>query len=452
MDIIVAGCGKVGTRLVEDLAIEGHNVTIIDKDRKVVERMLEAYDIQGVIGSGSDIDVLLEARIDHCDMFIALTPMDEANIIAAVTAKRLGAAYTVARVRKPEYFHHWDFMRDSLGVSMMINPEREAAKSIDNVLSFPSAIEIEEFSSHRADMIQVKIPKGSPLIGAKLKDLTLPVTLCSVLREGEAFIPKGDYEIQEGDSLYITGPKKDLENFCKKADIYKNAINSILIIGAGRITYYLLKLLPKRYDIKVIEISKDVCESISAEFAHVVVVNADGTDPDILKEEGLHRYDVCVMLTGVDEENILLSLYANQKKVGKIITKVNRQPLLNVVSGQGLQTIITPKVLAANLITQIIRAKSNTKGSNIKTFHRIAEDKVEVMEFVVSENSKLIHVPLKDLDIKEKVIFAYIVRGTQVIFPKGNDEIRPHDRVIIATTIPFIEDLDEVLNMEVNNE
>lgn len=193
MDIIVAGCGKVGTRLVEDLSLEGHNITIIDKDRKVVERILEAYDIQGVIGSGSDIDVLQEARVAHCDMFIALTPMDEANLIAAVTAKRLGAAYTVARVRNPEYFQHWDFMRDSLGVSMMINPEREAAKSIDNVLSFPSAIEIEEFSSHQADMIQVKIPKASAMIGKKLKDLTLPVTICSVLRDDGAFIPKGDY-------------------------------------------------------------------------------------------------------------------------------------------------------------------------------------------------------------------------------------------------------------------
>lgn len=446
MDIVVVGGGKVGARLAQDLRTEGHNITIIEKNAKIVEKILEVCDIQGLVGSGTDLDIQRTAGVPTCQMFIAVTPLDEINLTAAMMAKQLGAEYTVARVRNPEYFRNWDFMRDAMGVNTMINPEFEAAKSIDNVLNFPSAIEMEEFSSHQAEMIQIKIADESPIVGKELKDLSVGATICSVLRDEKAFIPKGNFKIKAGDALYITGEKENLTNFCKEVGIYKDRVHSLLIIGGGKLSYYLLKLLPKRMDLKVIEIDEAVCERISAEFPHVIVVHGDGTNTQVLDEENISAYDACAMLTGVDEENILLSLYAKQKKVGKIITKVNRQPLLNVVSGQGLQTIITPKVLAVNLLTQIVRSQSNAEGSNIRTFHRIAEEKVEVLEFLVSEDSKIIHIPLKDLDIKDDVIFAYILRGKKLIFPKGNDTIEPGDRVVIATTILFFDDLEDVLN------
>lgn len=445
MKIIIIGGGKVGLRLAQDLVLEGHDVVVIDQEEKVISGMLESIDVRGVIGSGVDLDILKEAGVQTADMCIAVTAKDELNLMAAMMAKRLGTGYTVARVRSPEYFRHWDFMRDSLGVSMMMNPEHEAAKLIAGVLSFPSAIEFEEFSSHQSDMIQVVVPADSPFSGRRLMDLAPKVTVVGIVRGEDAFIPNGTTTIEEGDALYITGSRERLTHFCKDMGSFKKIIRSVLIVGGGRLTNYLVRTLPKRMDIKIIEVDEAVAEHLAAEFPHAIVVHADGTDPDVLIGEGIERYDAVVALTGVDEENILLSLFAKAHAVGKIITKVNREQLLKVVTGYGLQTVVTPKVLVVNLMTQIVRAKVNAEGSEVRTFHRIADGKIEVLEFVAAKNTKILGTPLYALNIKRGVILAYMVRATEVIFPNGMTTIEAGDRVIIATTIPFFDDLDDIL-------
>lgn len=445
MNIIIIGGGKVGSRLAQDLDIEGHDVVVIDQEEKVISGMLESVDVRGVVGSGVDLDILKDAGAESADMCIAVTAKDELNLMAVMMAKRLGTGYTVARVRSPEYFKHWDFMRDSLGVSMMMNPEFEAAKLIAGVLSFPPAIEFEEFSSHQSDMIQVVVPESSPFSGRKLIDIAPKVTVVGILRGEEAFIPWGGDIIQEGDRLYITGSREHLTHFCKEMGSFKKFIRSVLIVGGGRLTNFLVRMLPKRMDTKIIETNRDVAERLSAEFPHVIVVHADGTNPDVLIGEGIERYDAVVALTGVDEENILLSLFARAQAVGKIVTKVNREKLLKVVTGHELQTVVTPKVLVVNLMTQIVRAKVNAEGSEVRTFHRIADGKIEVLEFVAAKNTKILAKPLYALKIKKGVIFAYMVRGTEVIFPNGMTTIEAGDRVIIATTTPFFDDLDDVL-------
>ena len=227
---------------------------------------------------------------------------------------------------------------------------------------------------------------------------------------------------------------------------YKKIIRSVLIVGGGRLTNYLMRMLPKRMDIKIIEVDEAVAKNLAAEFPRAIVVHADGTNPDVLIGEGLERYDAVVALTGVDEENILLSLFAKAHEVGKIVTKVNREQLLKVVTaGPALETVVTPKVLVVNLMTQIVRAKANAEGSEVRTFHRIADGKIEVLEFVAAKNTKILGTPLYALDIKNGVILAYMVRGTEVIFPNGMTTIEAGDRVIIATTIPFFDDLDDIL-------
>ena len=446
MKIIIIGGGKVGLRLAQDLDIEGQDVVVIDQEEKVIAGMLEVIDVRGVVGSGVDLDILKEAGAETADMCIAVTAEDELNLMAAMMAKRLGTGYTVARVRSPEYFRHWDFMRDSLGVSMMMNPELEAAKLIAGVLSFPSAIEFEEFSSHQSDMIQVVVPEHSPFSGRRLMDLAPKVTVVGIVRGEDAFIPRGSDVIEEGDALYITGSREHLTHFCKEMGSFKKIIRSVLIVGGGRLTNYLMRMLPKRMDIKIIEVDEAAAKHLAAEFPHAIVVHADGTNPDVLIGEGIERYDAVVALTGVDEENILLSLFAKAHNVGKIVTKVNREQLLKVVTaGPALETVVTPKVLVVNLMTQIVRAKANAEGSEVRTFHRIADGKIEVLEFVAAKNTKILGTPLYALDIKNGVILAYMVRGTEVIFPNGMTTIEAGDRVIIATTIPFFDDLDDIL-------
>ena len=445
MKIVIIGGGKVGDVLCKDLAGENHDVVIIDTDAKVVESLIGLSDIAGLVGNGANPELLREAGVSDCDAFIAVTESDEINIIASIVAHKLGAREVLARVRNPEYSSQLTFVQENLGVSMMINPEMEAAQTIKHSIQFPSAISIESFADGRVQMVEVRISTGSQLDGMRLtcfREMFGRVLVCIVQRGDDIYIPDGSFVLREGDLLHVTGPKKDLPEICKVAGCFTRKIRSVMIIGGSSIVRYLLRVLERKgMEICVIERDKTVAKSLAGEFSGVKIIVGDGTDQSLLEEQHIESYDCLIAMTGIDEENLITSLYAAKIKVPKIVTKVNRTQLLRVLGDTRLQTIVTPKRLVADKIIRFIRAMSATKDSKLEAMYRIADSRAEVLQFEVLRNSAVVAVPLKKLQLKANILIAYIVRGNELIYPGGDDMIFPGDHVIAVT---FEHDFDEV--------
>ncbi|MBQ3038628.1 MAG: Trk system potassium transporter TrkA, partial [Clostridia bacterium] len=401
------------------------------------------------VGSGLERQTLLDVGVDRADFFIANTSRDEMNILCCVLARKLGAKRTIARVRDPEYFKEMENMRADLGLDFAFNPELNTAVEISQVLKFPSAKNVENFAGGRARMVEFDILEGNPIIGKSLKDISKEygnkLLFGMVCRGDKIFTPHGDFVLEQGDVVYIIASELELISFCKKIKIFKPRAKSVFIIGGGKIAYYLAKeLLSSGVAVKIVENIKERAEELSELLPSATVLLGDGTDQELLDEESLKDADACVTLTGMDEENVIISLYAKQCGVDKIITKVDRPSVLNMVKMLGLDTVVSPRIVIANDIVRFVRANQVVGGDGINTLYRIHEQ-AEAIEFTVGENFTAKDTSLKNLSIKENVLIGGIVRGNEFILPSGDSKIKVNDRVIIVTTEKQLTELSEIL-------
>lgn len=449
MNLVIIGAGKVGETLIENFVKESHDITVVDVNPATVQYVVNRYDVMGVVGSAVERQILLDAGVDKADFFIANTSRDEMNILCCVLARKLGAKRTIARVRDPEYFKEMENMREFLGLDFAFNPELNTAVEISQVLKFPSAKNVENFAGGRARMAEFDILEGNPVIGKTLKEISKEFgnnVLFGIVSRGEkVYIPHGDFVVEQGDVVYIIAPETELIAFCKKIKIFKPRAKSVFIIGGGKIAYYLSKeLLSSGVSVKIVENDKERAEELSELLPSATILLGDGTDHELLEEESIKHSDACITLTGMDEENVIISLYAKQCGVEKSVTKVDRSSVLNMVKMLGLDTVVSPRMVIANDIIRFVRANQNVGGGGINTLYKIHEQ-AEAIEFTVSENFSAKDIPLKNIAIKENVLIGGIVRGDEFILPSGDSKIKVGDRVIIVTEQKQIAELSEIL-------
>ena len=448
MRIVIVGAGKVGSALCCDLSREGHDITLIEQKEDRLQDMMEMYEILGVQGNGAFYDVQMEAGVDRCGMFIAVTPQDEVNIISCVIAKKLGAAHCIARVRTPEHAAHMNFVRDSLGITRMINPDLEAAQEIYRMLRYPSALSVEPFAGNRINLVELAVTEDSALHNISLIELRKEfrdLLVCIVVRGDQTLIPSGATKLMADDRVFITGKPQDLGALYRKMGTSER-IRSVMIIGGGRICRYLLEMLKGwKLDVKVIEHDEAAAEEMAVAFPDVNVIHGDGTDQALLDIENIQGFDCVVTLTGIDEENIILSMFANSRKVPRHITKINRTNLLNMLRGLGLQSIITPADIVTTNIVRIVRAITNSEGSKVEALFRVQGSTAEVLQFRVNEHSRLVGKPIHSLDIKPGTLIAAIITGNKLTVPTGNDSIAAGAHVLVVTPGGEFDDLDDIL-------
>ena len=452
MDIIIVGCGKVGSALAEVLSDE-HSVTIIDKKESLVEAATNDFDVMGIVGNCLQTEVLEEANVSKANILIAVTTSDEVNILSCLIAKRMGARHCIARVRSPEFDKQLVFMREELGISMMVNPDYNAANEIAKVLRYPEAINIESFAKGRVDLAEIRITSGSILDGVALSQLSrrlrLDVLICAVQRGDELTIPNGNFVLRAGDKIHMTASHSNMVKFFKSisAAYREKRVKSAVLIGGGRVAYHLAQqLIEMGVKVKIIEIDHERCLELSDRLNKVDISCADGTDHDILEEERVYDADAVVTLTGIDEENILLSLLAKNNGVDKVVTKVNRMSLMQLSDTLDLDSIISPKTITVNQILQYVRAKQNSLGNNVTTLYRLVNDRLEAIEFVVRDKKDYVDVPLKKLKLRSGILIASIARGNELIIPKGDDCLQVNDSVVVITTTKGMHDLSNIFD------
>lgn len=449
MKIVIVGGGKVGEALCRDLSSEGNDIVLIEQNQKTLEKIMEISDITGIVGNGANVSIQEEAGIDTAKIFLAVTESDELNIIACIIARRLGAKHTIARVRNPEYSQNVEFVKDNLGISLMINPEQESAYDIMNTLKYPCAFNLENFLSKKVNMVELMVEENSPLENLRLKDYNLTkekILICAVQREGEVTIPMGDFVLKRGDRFFVTGTHKALKEFISKCNYKNGLIKSVLIVGGSRIAFYLTKLLlEKKLDVKLFENDNEIAELFAETYPEITVINGDGTDQELLLEEGIGNYDAVVSLTGIDEENIIISMFSISQKVPKNITKINRNIMKPIVDKLELDTIITPKKIIADKIIRFVRSQINSSGSKLENFHRILDNEVEVIHFSITKNSRALDIPLIDLQTIPNLLIACIKRNGELIYPGGNDVIKKGDEVLVVTKTKYLDEFDDII-------
>ena len=450
MDIIIVGCGKVGSTLAAKLNAEGNNVTIIDQDGDKVKALANKLDIMGVIGNGASRSVQKDAGVDKTDLLIAVTGNDELNLLSCLVAKKSSNCRTIARLKNPEYNMDAPYFKNELGLAMVINPELAAAKEIARVLNFPSAIKIETFAKGRVELLKFKLPKDSQLVGMSVKDVAIKlrssVTFCTIERDDEVYIANGNFVFEEKDIISIIASPQKAKAFFKKIDYQIQPIKDALIVGGGPISYYLCNLLEgSGISCTLVEKNAARCNELATEFEKVTIINADPSDEDVLREEGIAHTDAFVALTGLDEENILLSLFAKKSGSRKIITKINRIDFDDIVSHLDLDTMVYPKNITADTIVSYVRAMNNRRGSNIETVYNLIKGRVEAVEFTVGEGSPIVGKPLMELSLKPGVLIATIQRGRTQIAPRGQDVIEPGDSVVVVTKDMALTNIKDIL-------
>lgn len=450
MKIIIVGDGKVGMTLTEYLAREGYDVMVIDNNPKIIQNVVNTYDVMGISGNGANYDTLIEAGAARADLLIAATSSDEVNVLSCLMAKKIGTKHTIARVRNPEYARQLVFIREELGLSMVVNPEFEAAREIARILRFPSAIKLDCFSKGRVDLAEIRLPEGGHLAGQRLADLYKvckeKILVCAVQRGDEVIIPNGDFALAAGDRIHITGSHGALASFFKAIGMFKQKSKHIIIIGGGKIAFYLAQQMADvGVDMKIIEQDETRCLELSEKLPRATIINGDGTDRSTLLEEGLESSDACVVLTGIDEENIIVSLYAQSLGVNKVVTKIDRISFADMVESVGIDTFITPKFIVANRIVRYVRSMQNSGGSTVKTLYKIVNNKAEALEFAVTQNCHYLNTPFKKLKMKKGMLIASIMRHGRVIIPGGDDHLEAGDSVIIITaTGGYVKHLEDI--------
>lgn len=449
MNIIVVGAGKVGASIIENFINEKHDVLVIDNNPSVVESLVNKYDVQGIVGSGIERDTLIESGVERADFFIACTSRDEMNVLCSVLAKKLGAKHTVARVRTPEYFNEIQTLRKDLGLDMIFNPEYDTSTEIANLLKFPSSKSVDTFSSGKAVMVEFEVEKDSVMADKTIVGIAKEghgkVLIALVNRGGKRYIPKGDFVIKEEDRVFVISTEDEITSFCKSLKIFKRQAKNVIVIGGGMTAFYLAKgLASSKTKLKIIENDLDKCKNLVDVLDGVSVVYGNGTDEEVLLEEGLNNSDACIAITGNDEENVIVSLYAKQIGVPKVITKVVSPTITNMLSTLDLDSVISPKSVVANRIIKFVRSHQVLEGSGMNEFYKL--DGAEAIEFLVGENFNGLDTPIKNLKIKRNVLIGGIIRDDEYILPTGDDVIKVGDKLLIVTTITGVTSLSDILS------
>lgn len=449
MKIVIIGLGTIGRTILKNLSKEGHTLTIIDEEKVKIENLIEKYDVFGVVGNGASMEIQAEAGVQDAELVIALTRSDELNILACLVAKRVGAKNTIARVRNPAYRKQIAEMKDDLGISMVVNPELETADEIFNLVNLPSVAQIDHFAGGKVSLVEVVAEKGCALIGETLislgKKLNTKVLICAVQRGDEVIIPSGHFQIREGDKIHFTANAKTLGDFLREVNLVKSPFKNIMIVGGGRIGYYLAdSLSKKKYNVKLIEQDLADAEMLAEQLPRVTVIHGNGTHQDLLTEEGIEAMDAFVALTNIDEENIIVSMFANKKKVKKTITQIKGEDLYGMLDELGIDNNVSPKQIVADRIISYIRALANTVGSNVLTLYRLVNEQVEALEFSAKKQADIYNKPLRQLEMKKDCLIACIIRQNEVIIPNGDSEIRLGDNVVVVTTHKNLYDLSDV--------
>ena len=450
MQIIVVGCGNVGSTLTEQLSSEGHNITVIDVDNRKLQNLVNSNDVMGVIGNGVSFAVQKEAGVEHAHLLIAVTGSDEVNLLCCLIARKTGGCHTIARVRNPIYSMEIGYIKEELGLSMIVNPEFAAAQEMARLLKFPSAITIDTFIKGRVEVVKYRVGADSILCDQSLQQinsrLKADVLICTVERDENVYIPSGNFIIRERDEISIVGTTQKTLAFFKKLGAAVTRARNAMIVGGGEIAFYLARqLLAMGLQIKIIEINKERCEELSELLPNAIIIHGDGTDRNLLMQEGIMQTEAFVSLTNVDEENIMLSLFAKSMTKAKLITNVHRISYDEIIDSLDIGSVIYPKYLTAENIIKYVRAMDNSLGSNIETLYRLNDNRVEALEFYIKEGSPVVGIPLQDLPIKPNILICAINHRGTITIPGGQSIIQVGDTVIVVTTNTGLNAIGDIL-------
>lgn len=450
LNIIIAGCGKVGITLIDQLSKEGHYITVIDKNPTKLQTLSNNYDVMTVCGNGASYSVQREAGIESADLIIAVTDSDELNFLCCTVASRSGKCSAIARVRTPDYSIEANYLKNRLGLARIINPELEAANEVTRILSLPTALDVTPFAHGQVEMVKIKIPENSFLDNMEIRNISKNIStdflISAVERNGEVFIPSGSFILKSGDIMSVVAARRDILSTIKKMNFKSTPIKNTLIIGGGKVAYYLAKqLLNIGFDVKIIEQDRERCEELSILLPKAIIINGDGTDEDLLKEEGIHNCDSFVPLTGIDEENIMLTLYASKVSNAKAVTKINRINFTNVIAGLDLGSVVYPRFLTSEAIIAYVRAMKNSMNSGIETLSHLFNQRVEAIEFKIKEAPAVTNIPLIDLKLKNNLLICVINRNGRVFIPSGQDCFMDGDSVVLVTTHRGFNDINDIL-------
>lgn len=451
MKIVVVGNGKVGNTLAGQLAVEGHDIVVIDRNINALKKSESDLDVIFIEGNGASYHVQKDAGVDAADLLIAATSADEVNILCCFIAKKLGAKNTIARVRNPEYSDQLYYLEKDLGLSMSINPELAAAMEISRILQFPSVSKIDSFAGGKVELIEIKITEDSLMCKGQIKDFRMkdfPLFLiCAVDREGEVHIPTGNFELQPGDKIFVAVESNEINNFFRAMGISNYKVKTVLIIGGGRLGYYLAKqLISNNMKVRIIEKKEERCRFLCEEIPEAMVIHDDGTDEAVLESQGISEIDAFIALTDIDEENLVISMYATFKGKAKVITKINRLSYLDAFSQTSIDTVISPKFITAEQIVKYVRAMDNTLGSKVKALYKIAGNKAEALEFTADETTRYLEVPLSEIPIKGNVLLVCISRKNKILIPKGHNIIKKGDSIVLVTKDEIITDINDIFS------
>ena len=449
MKIIIVGIGKLGEYLAKSLVKYNNEVTLIDNDFTTSMDIINNEDVNHILGSGLDANVLIEAGIEEADLLISVMKNDEQNVMCSLLGKKLGAKHTIARIRTPEYSNSINIVKDKLGLSMVINPESLTADSISRALSIPSALEATTFLKGKIQMISLKVPEEGFLNGSSINSLAkkLPgIIVCAIERDYNLLIPIGSTRLQSGDKINITGSMKDIKDFLEYTDLKTEKTKNVIICGGSSIAMYLAKnLIDMGMKVKIIEINEERCKLLSEKLPKALIINGDVSDQYVLYEEGIDECDAFVTLTNIDEENIICSMFASMQKVPKIITKINHIDLDGVVEKAGIDTVITPHKIATNQIVKYVRAMKNSEKSSCEAIYKFDNDSFEMLEFNIKKDFNGLNVKIKDLTLKEGILIVAILRDRRIIFPTGQDEIKLRDTIVVIDSNDTIKDINDIL-------
>lgn len=450
MKIVIIGLGTIGRTILKNLTSEGHTVTIIDEDRAKVDELIEKYDVFGIVGNGACMDIQREANVGEADLAIVTTGSDELNIFTCLTAKKAGVKNTITRVRNPDYRKQILDMEDDLGISMIVNPELDTANEIFNRIDLPSVADVDRFAGGRVLLVAVRAEKDCSMIGETLislgKKLKAKALICAVQRGERVIIPTGNFRIEEGDCIHFTTAANSFGRFLAEVNLVKSPFKNVMIVGGGKIGFYLADILSrKKYRVKLLENDRAVAEELADALPNVTVVHGNGTQHDLLVEEGIEAMDVFVALTDIDEENMVVSMFANKMRVKKTVTQIKSDDLYGMLNELGIQNNVSPKDIVAERLLSYIRAIANKRGSNVRTLYRLVNNQVEALEFVARKQTDVCGKPLKELKIKDNCLIACIIRDNEVIIPDGNSCIMLGDNVIVVTTHKNFDDLTDII-------
>lgn len=450
MNIIIVGCGKVGYTLVELLSSEDHNLVVIDEKPERVSRITDSMDAMGIVGNGINHQTLLAAGIETADLLIAVTGDDEKNLLCCVIAKKTGRCQTIARVRNPIYNEETEFLKKEFGIAMIINPDLAAATEIAKVFQFPSALRVDTFAKGRVELLHFRIGKDSPLLGIKLYNLNqtlhTSVLVCTAMRGDDVIIPNGNFEFHENDVISIASTRKNAIEFFRKIGTVTHRVANAILAGGGAISYYLAKsLIAFGIHVTIIDIDPARCDYLSEALPDATIICGDATDQNLLSQEGLEHAQGFAALTGLDEENILLSLYANEVSGARTVTKINRLNFTSIINNLNLGSIVYPRVITADYILKHVRSTSYSRNSNVEKLYKLANGRVEALEFIIKEDSAVAGIPLQNLNLRKNTLVCCIYRNNEVIIPTGQDMMLAGDSVLVVIYGYRIYDIQEIL-------